>query len=185
MVLRRSDVPEMETACICDLPATSRVRTFADLGRRLPLVESVAVLDMALHHRLVRVDELVYWAYAHPRYRGISHLRRALDLTEPATESPMETRLRLLLISHGLPKPSVQSSIYDENGVFVARADLCYQAEGLVIEYDGLTHRTRLAADNRRQNLLIEAGYRVLRFTAGDILHRPASVVAQVGRALL
>jgi very-short-patch-repair endonuclease len=41
-----------------------------------------------------------------------------------------------------------------------------------------------LAADNRRQNRLIDAGYRLLRFTAGDVLDAPAAVVLMVGRAL-
>lgn len=97
----------------------------------------------------------------------------------------METRLRMLLISHGLPRPEVQVSLHDRSGLFIARPDLFYPRSRLALEYDGGIHRSRLVSDNRRQNLLVEAGYRVLRFTAGDILHRPASVVAQVGRALL
>ena len=54
----------------------------------------------------------------------------------------------------------------------------------LKIEYDGETHRFSLAADNRRQNRILEAGYRLLRFTASDIFRTPASVVGQVERAL-
>lgn len=92
----------------------------------------------------------------------------------------METRLRLLLVLSGLPRPQVQVSL---PGVF-ARADLYYPDARLVIEYDGATHRTSLAADNRRQNRLIEAGYRVLRFTASDVLGNPAAVVELVRRAL-
>jgi hypothetical protein len=30
----------------------------------------------------------------------------------------------------------------------------------------------------------MEAGYRILRFTAGDVLHRPASVVDEIRRRL-
>ncbi len=46
------------------------------------------------------------------------------------------------------------------------------------------THRESLAADNRRQNRLIEAGYRILRFTANDVLNSPDSVVALVRRSV-
>jgi very-short-patch-repair endonuclease len=55
---------------------------------------------------------------------------------------------------------------------------------GWRLEYDGATHRESLAADNRRQNRLINAGYRLLRFTAGDVLNAPAAVVSMVRRAL-
>jgi very-short-patch-repair endonuclease len=53
-----------------------------------------------------------------------------------------------------------------------------------VIEYDGVNHRDRLVEDNRRQNLLISAGFHLLRFTAGDIYDRPQTVAKQVRNAL-
>jgi hypothetical protein len=49
---------------------------------------------------------------------------------------------------------------------------------------DGANHRDRLVEDNRRQNLLINAGYQLLRFTATDIHQRPEVIVAQVRSAL-
>jgi hypothetical protein len=172
-----------EVAVVQGLPATSATRTIADLARRLPIVEAVVVLDMALHQRFVRIDALRLWANTHAGFRGINQLRRALDLTEPASESPMETRLRMILVLADLPRPAVQLSLYDPAGLFVARPDLCYPAKRLALEYDGGTHRTSLVADNRRQNRLLDAGYRVLRFTAADIYQSQASVVALVRRA--
>ncbi len=142
------------------------------------------MLDTALHRRITGIEQLKLWVDTHPGYHGIRQLRRAVELANPAAESPMETRLRLLLMSNGLPRPVVQMSLYDGTGAFIARPDLYYPRDRLAIEYDGATHRTSLAADNRRQNRLLEAGYRLLRFTAGDILRTPASVVGQVQRAL-
>ena len=184
MSLTRSDLTHEEVSEILDLRTTSRTRTIADLGRRLPLVEAVVVLDTALHRRITGIEQLKLWVDTHPGYHGIRQLRRAVELANPAAESPMETRLRLLLMSNGLPRPVVQMSLYDGTGAFIARPDLYYPRDRLAIEYDGATHRTSLAADNRRQNRLLEAGYRLLRFTAGDILRTPASVVGQVQRAL-
>ena len=51
-------------------------------------------------------------------------------------------------------------------------------------EYDGSGHRENLTGDNRRQNRLVDAGYRLLRFTAADVMSAPNSVVALVRRAL-
>ncbi|HEY3084423.1 MAG TPA: DUF559 domain-containing protein [Candidatus Dormibacteraeota bacterium] len=180
----RSDVAGDEISEIQDLRATSGTRTVADLGRRPPLVEAVVVLDMALHRRIIAIEQLQRWLSVHPGYHGVRQLRQAVELADPAAESPMETRLRLLLVTNGLPTPLVQASLYDDSGMFLARPDLYYPCGNLAIEYDGATHRTTLAADNRRQNRLLEAGYRLLRFTAGDIVRTPAAVVGQVERAL-
>ena len=182
--LTRSDLSASEISTVCQLRTTAITRTVADVARRLSVVEAVAVFDMALHRRVVNTKELREWMNSHSRYRGIRTLRRAMELAEPAAESPMETRLRLLLVLAGLPKPRVQVSLYDDAGIFIARPDLCYPRKRLVIEYDGATHRDSLAADNRRQNRLIDAGYRLLRFTAGDVLNTPASVVGLVRRTL-
>ncbi len=96
----------------------------------------------------------------------------------------METRLRMLLVLAGLPRPEAQVSLHDGSGRFLGRADLYYPSQRLVIEYDGGTHRTSLVEDNRRQNLLLSAGYRLLRFTFADIREAPEAVVDQVKRAL-
>jgi len=182
--VRRSTLDAGETVMRRGQPATSVVRTIADLGRRLPLIEAVTALDMALHKRLVEVVDLRLWAGAHPRCRGVARLRRAIELVEPATESVMETRLRLVLVLAQLPRPLAQISLYDEDGHFVGRPDFYYPLHRLALEYDGSSHRENLTGDNRRQNRMVDAGYRLLRFTAADVLSTPNSVVALVRRAL-
>lgn len=184
VAVRRLTVSTGEIVARRGLRATSALRTLADLGRCLRLVEAVAALDMALHRRLLESDDLRAWVWAHPGYRGIARLRRAIALAEPATESVMETRLRLLLVMAQLPRPEAQVSLYDEAGRFLGRPDFYYPLHRLVLEYDGAGHRENLTGDNRRQNRLVDAGYRLLRFTAADVLSAPDSVVALVRRAL-
>ena len=185
MSLTRSDYTEGEVGQARGLPTTSMTRTVADLARGRPIADAVVVLDMVLRARLTDLNQLRDWMKLHARHRGIRNIDRAMELADAASESPMETRLRVLLLMEGLPRPSVQTKIQDETGMFIARADLCYPSERIAIEYDGVNHRERLAADDRRQNLLTDAGYRVLRFTASDILHRPATVTGLVRRALV
>jgi very-short-patch-repair endonuclease len=184
VAVRRSDVGASERVILRGHPTTSLVRTLADLGRRRPLVEAVAALDMALHKRLLKFDDLHSWARAHPRYPGIARLRRAIELAEPATESVMETRLRLLLVMARLPRPLAQVTLHDERGHFLGRPDFYYPLHRLALEYDGAGHRENLTGDNRRQNRLVDAGYRLLRFTAADVLSTPDSVVDLVRRVL-
>jgi very-short-patch-repair endonuclease len=184
VVVRRCSIPAGETSIRRGLRVTSAVRTIADLACRLPLTDAVALLDTALHRRLINSRRLSDWASTHAGYRGVRCLKRALELADPAAESVMETRLRLVLVLAGLPHPKGQVSLRDDFGLFLARPDLYYADARLAIEYDGVTHRESLAADNRRQNRLIDAGYRLLRFTAGDVLDAPAAVVSMVRRAL-
>jgi very-short-patch-repair endonuclease len=184
VAVRRCSIPAAETSMRRGVRVTSAVRTIADLACRLPLTDAVALLDTALHGRLVNSGRLCDWAGTHAGYRGVRRLKRSLELADPAAESVMETRLRLLLVLAGLPHPRSQVSLRDDLGHFLARPDLLYSEARLAIEYDGATHRASLAADNRRQNRLINAGYRLLRFTAGDVLDAPAAVVSVVRRAL-
>lgn len=182
MTVRRSR--QFERSVTRGLPVTSPVQTVVDLARRSSLIDGVSILDAALHRRLVTLGQLERWAATNAAQRGVAVFRRALELAEPAAESPMETRLRLLLVLAGLPRPRVQPTLADESGISIARADLYYPLHRLVIEYDGGTHRDRLVSDNRRQNRLLEAGYRILRFTASDVFGSPAATVSLVRRAL-
>jgi very-short-patch-repair endonuclease len=167
----RARLSESEVVCIRGLRATAMVRTLSDLCRRLPLTEAVVIADAALHMRRVTLDQL-------------GSMKRIVRFAEPASESPMESRLRMVLVLAGLPRPRAQVRIYDSNGRFAGRPDLYYEKQRLGIEYDGAVHRTTLAEDNQRQNKLLNAGVRLLRFTAVDVLQNPTSVVAQVLSAL-
>src|SRR5260370_1807578 len=126
--------------------------------------------------RLVKSAELNTYVADHRRTRGIVRFRRVVDLVEPKAESPMETRLRMLLMLAGLPRPEAQVSIQDDQGRFLGRPDLFYGLQRLAIEYDGGNHRDRLVEDNRRQNSLIGAGLRFLRFTKADVYGTPPLV---------
>jgi hypothetical protein len=165
------------------LTCTCAVRTVCDLAWRLPFEEAVGAVDMALHGDLVGLADLELAVDARANQKGVKRQRRILGFADGRSESPMETRLRLLLVLAGLPKPDLQVRITAEDE-FLARADLFYPNSNLVIEYDGSTHKSSLVEDSRRQNRLINAGYRVLRFTAADVLNAPDGVIAQVTQAL-
>ena len=165
--------------------ATSLTRTLFDLSRRLRLVEAVVIADMALHAGLIRKTALSSWVDSRKGRQGVLAARGVLELVEAGSESPMETRLRMLLVLNGLPRPEVQIDIRDDNGVSLGRPDLYYREHRLGLEYDGEFHRLSLVEDNRRQNRLLAAGIRLLRFSASDVLRHPDSVVAQVRDMLI
>jgi very-short-patch-repair endonuclease len=178
MTVRRSAFSGSEIVLARGFPAASVRRSMLDICATRSLVEATVVADAALHTGRVTFDDLAAWIRSNPHRRGIRKLRRVLELAEPATESPMETRLRLLLVLGGLPRPKVQVTIGDR------RVDLYYEDVRLGIEYDGLSHRGSFEEDLQRQNELLRAGVRLLRFTARDVLGDPESVRRHV-RAML
>ena len=171
--IRHRKIGSDDVAKIHGHRVTSINRTLCDLCPRLVAVDALVVLDGALRRGLVNVSTLA----AHRK------LHRLAQIAAPA-ESPMETRLRWLLLSSRLPKPEVQVDLHDADGAFVGRADLYYAQSKLVLEYDGGNHRERLIDDDRRQNLLVNAGFQVLRFTSADMAQRPEQVVDEVRRGL-
>jgi len=183
LAIRRAALSDGDVVMARHWRATSVNRTLADLSSRVDLTEAVVLIDMALHGRLADLTGLGVYATSRSG-RGVRNFRLAVRHAEPRAESPMESRLRMLLVLSGLPRPQAQVSLNDRHGRFLGRPDLYYPEQRLAIEYDGGTHRDRLAEDNRRQNCLLSDGIRLLRFTAGDILRTPDAVVAQVANML-
>jgi very-short-patch-repair endonuclease len=174
MLVRRRALRKEDVVTVRGLRATSVLRTIRDLCARLPLVEAVVLCDMALHRRLMKMSAL----------SGTAAMKKVSQYVEPAAESPMESRLRMLIVLAGLPRPEAQVEIRDRFLRFLARPDLYYKEPRLALEYDGGIHRETLAEDNRRQNRLVDSGVRLLRFTAGDIYNSPDHVVSMVRKAL-
>jgi very-short-patch-repair endonuclease len=166
--VRHCQIPASEAITVRGLRLTNVHRTLRDLCHRLAGVDALIAIDMALRKKL-------------GRYGGGRKLKSLAALAAPA-ESPMETRLRWLLLQRGLPRPEVQVDLRADNNRY--RADLYYPTARLILEYDGDNHRDRLVEDNFRQNLLLNAGFRLLRFTAADVYGRPDVVEGMVRSAL-
>src|SRR5262249_23538121 len=102
------------------------------------------------------------------------------------SESAMESRLRVALVSRGIPRPVAQYSVFSGSGRFVARLDLAFPSVRVGVEYEGRQHTSdsQLTRDLRRHNALAALGWTVLRFSSADVLTRPDWVAAQVAAAL-
>lgn len=119
--------------------------------------------------------------------RGVRNLRRALGLARVGSGSRMETLLRLILADVHLDHHfMLQQDIFDEHG-WIGRFDLVCESRRLIVEYDGEQHRTHRAQyvrDEYRLDRVREAGYRVLRFRADDVLRAPLAVARRVAEAI-
>ncbi|MDF1597287.1 MAG: DUF559 domain-containing protein, partial [Acidimicrobiia bacterium] len=102
-------------------------------------------------------------------------------------ESALEDEFRRIVDRALLPVPTPQFEIRDERGLFLGRADFAYPERRLVIELDGYRYHSdpdAFVRDRSRQNRLLMAGYRVLRYTAQDLRQYPERVIADLVRSL-
>lgn len=180
--LASADIVRMAEAWV-----TSPVRTTADLLRSEPLLTAVAAADAAVRRSRTTLRMVESEIVTGVGRRGAAQARRALELLDPACESPLETMLRLLLYLAGLPRPVSQFEVR-AHGQALGRADFAYPDAGLVLECDGRAYHQEWSAgvrDRRRQNrFVVEAGLRALRFTYDDLALRPGAVAAEVRAAL-
>lgn len=105
------------------------------------------------------------------RHRGVRSLRLALDRVRYGSLSPQETRLRLALVTAGLPEPDLNFRVLDGRGRIGAMVDLAYPASNVAIEYLGDHHRatpTTYRKDIERREWLADRGWNVVFVTGGD-----------------
>ncbi|KUI25634.1 hypothetical protein AU196_22800 [Mycobacterium sp. IS-1742] len=98
-----------------ELLLTSPARTALDLGRRLPRVEAVAVLDALAAASGVTAAEVQALAARYPGMRGIPAAREAVGLMDGGARSREETITRLFLTDAGLPRPSTGIQLEDKH----------------------------------------------------------------------
>jgi hypothetical protein len=122
-----------------DIPVTSAEDTFTGLRHHLGLVDLVVLGDSLVKAGRTSPEKLRTTA-AKVRGKDGATLRRAAALVRAGVDSPMETRLRLLLVLAGLPEPVVNHVECDEDGRWSRRFDLAFPEHRLAIEYDGRQH---------------------------------------------
>ncbi|TMC03091.1 MAG: DUF559 domain-containing protein [Chloroflexi bacterium] len=188
VLARYSDLRADDIVVCAGIPTTSPVRTAFDVARRCDEVQAIVAVDAVLHACSVRPAAITAYANdGRTSWHGVHRVPAVLAQAASGAESPMETRLRLVLTRSGLPMPILQHRVRDERRTVVARLDLAYVESRLGIEYDGGDHWTPTAVrrDLRRQNALRALGWSLLRFTADDVLHNPTRLLAQVEAARL
>jgi very-short-patch-repair endonuclease len=160
---------------------------WGQLAGALALPDLVALGDVCLRARLATPKQLDDAAHGGRHRRGTRLLTAALPLLDPRAESPMESRVRVLLVLGGLPHPDVNRDVVVD-GEWIARPDLSYPAARLAIEYEGDHHRTdrrQWRSDKRRRRLLEDAGWLVIEVTADDVFRHADELIARVRIALL
>lgn len=145
----------------------------------------VMTADHVLHHGLASVEQLAQAAAARPNHPAHALTERVIELADGRTESPGETRSRLLLVGLGF-SPVPQVEIRGADGGFIARVDFLLDGTRVVVEFDGMTKygsHEDLVAEKKRELRLQREGYVVVRLVWADLAH-PARVRSLIEAAL-
>lgn len=113
------------------------------------------------------------------RHKGKALLLEAFPHLRPRVWSPMETRLRLMLIRAGLPEPMLNLTVnFADGGGRMMTGDLVWPHRKVIGEYHGKMHlqlRTR-SHDSDKRGLAEADGWRVIEVFShhvNDERHRP------------
>ncbi len=143
----------------------------AQVAARESLTSAVVALDYAFHRELCAADEVRAGSVLAPaRRRG--RVERALQRSDPASESVGESRLRLLLQDLGY---AVRTQVpLRAGGRFLGRVDVVVD-DCVVVEFDGLVKyaglegKAALAAEKQRESDISAALYEVVRVVWSEL----------------
>ena len=174
------------------IPCTTVERTIFDLAGVAGSGTVDLAIDSALRRELTTVAELVALGdrVAKRGRKGSARFRNAVTQRDPEAALPESEPERLLaeaLVKRGLPRPVHQFVVRNELGGFIARVDLAYPDEKIVIEYESDVHHTGTVAlrrDSARRNAITGSGYTVITATADDLADGAARVADAVRRTL-
>lgn len=169
------------------LPVTTRTRTAFDCLALLPPDRGINLWAWLSSRRILSTDQLAQAVRDRLGWPGTPNLLSILTVAQGGAGSVAEQRLHHLLRSAGIGGWAAGVTIHDGSGLVIAVADILFHRERLIIEVDGFASHAGLDAfvnDRRRQNALVNAGYRVLRVTWLDLTKRPAELIAEIRAAL-
>jgi hypothetical protein len=181
--IRRAPLGSGEKAMKDRIPCTAPVRTVIDCADLLDGEALWDLVDSALCHKLLRPGKLTGTAEAARerargrRRAGLSRLLEALDVWRSGASpgSPPEVMLQRRLKEWGFPPAQRQVEVFDEDGEFLARADLGIVQWKVLLEYDSDEHHGPRCwiADGDRLDRVEAVGWRVVPVDRFDL--RPSN----------
>jgi hypothetical protein len=183
---RSLDLERDDVTIVRDIPTTTVARSLVDAGAVLPAFLVERLVERAVGRKLTSPDELsaMLDRVARKGRRGAGVLRQVLKqrgLGSRTGESELEEMFARVCTAWGVPLPSFQHWIFV--GGTWRRIDFAYVEQKVAIEVDGYEVHTlpSVFVDDRvRQNDLIAAGWRVLRFSREQLERHPETVVRQL-----
>lgn len=144
----------------------------------------VVAADAALASARTTPEELARWLDRLSGWPHLNQARQAVTLADARSESPGESRTRVILTGLGYLDIEPQARVADGHGRIIARVDLMVR-EVLVVEFDGAVKyegaqgREALVAEKKREDLLRQLGFGIVRLVWSDLAD-PSRVQAKM-----
>ena len=167
------------------LLVTNRTETLLDCLGWLTLGAARSLADRAVQQRWLSTADVDRRLEQQPGRWGNRQLKRLLRQFTDGADAESERRLHRLLHGAGITGWVAQLPFLAGGRRYYI--DLAFPAARLAIEVDGYEyHRggSRFQDDRTKQNALMAAGWRVLRFTWADIEDRPGYVLGRIAELL-
>jgi hypothetical protein len=170
------------------IPCTTVARTLLDLASVLDrhrLERTVAQAEVLQLFDLRALEDVLDRGAGRRGSRVLKKILDELDEGANLTESELEELFLALCLKAGFERPRSNVWVMLDGGA--VRVDFLWPDHALIVEVDGRrVHGTRHAfeRDRERDQRLMLAGYRVVRFTWKQITREPDKVVARMARLL-
>ncbi len=171
-----------QVAVVDELRVSALPDLFVELASVLPLVELVVAGDWMVRRHRVRREALVE-ASIHAPGRAGALARNAAAYVRDKVDSPMESRLRMLLVLAGIPEPEINLEIRTVDGEVLRRYDLCWPGVRVIVEYDGRHHVERVEQweqDLTRREAIDDSEWRILVVVSSGVYKTPEQTVCRV-----
>lgn len=124
------------------VPVTNLADTWVDMGELIapgfPLgLDDLVIMGDAVANALGSVEPLREALDARVAPRGKLTLLEALEWIRVGSESPGETRTRLVLVRASLPEPELNKPIYGPGRLWLGRPDMRWKKQRVLLEYQG------------------------------------------------
>lgn len=164
---------------------TDVVATVADLSTVLRLPDLVATIDSALASKLLDLEELRDVAGTRRR-AGVRLLEQAIGLADGRSESPMESKSRVLIRLAGYPPPECQLMVVGASGR-IYYLDMGWERWKVGAEYDGRQHAEspqQYAWDQRRREDIALPGWLLVTAVSDDLYVAPTGLLDRLDAAV-
>lgn len=186
LVVHRAQLPAADVTEAGGLPTTSVSRTVFDVARLLPFPAAVATADDALHRQLTAKAELQHLLMLPcASWPGRARASRVVRFADGRAESAGESLGRVAIAIAGLPAPTLQVPLYDDDGL-IGYGDFGWVELGVVGEFDGRgKYRSPddLYREKLREDRIRRLGVGVMRFGWAVARYRPTELVSLFAEA--
>jgi very-short-patch-repair endonuclease len=188
-LIESTDLLPSDAADVQGIPTTAVPRTLIDCASKVGPARLREMADEAVHRKLMSYEDLLdrFVRLARRGRPGVTTTRALLEqrLGVQLGTNAFETMVLDIIRDHGLPMPVVQHPVIIDGRKFFL--DMAWPEVKRFVECDGWEWHgrpQRHSEDLQRQNILVLAEWKPLRFTWQTVTEQPGLVADEISAAV-